>query len=68
MIFPDFAEFSRLAAHGNLVPVYREIMADMDTPVTAFHKIDDGQHSFLLESIEGGRNGGAIHFSVPILH
>ncbi len=62
MIFPDFAGFSRLAAHGNLVPVYREIMADMDTPVTAFHKIDDGRHSFLLESIEGGEKWGRYSF------
>lgn len=62
MIFPDFAGFSRLAAQGNLVPVYREIMADMDTPVTAFHKIDDGRHSFLLESIEGGEKWGRYSF------
>ena len=62
MIFPDFTGFARLAAHGNLVPVYREIMADMDTPVTAFHKIDDGRHSFLLESIEGGEKWGRYSF------
>jgi len=68
MIFPDFTGFARLAAHGNLVPVYREIMADMDTPVTAFHKIDDGRHSFYWKVSRGGRNGAAIHFSVPILH
>ncbi|CAH2031594.1 anthranilate synthase component I [Trichlorobacter ammonificans] len=62
MIFPDFAEFSRLAGTGNLVPVYREIMADMDTPVTAFRKIDDGCRSFLLESIEGGEKWGRYSF------
>ena len=62
MIFPDFAGFSRLAGEGNLVPVYREIMADMDTPVTAFRKIDDGKHSFLLESIEGGEKWGRYSF------
>ncbi len=54
MYYPDFETFSRLASQGNLIPVYREIMADMDTPVSAFRKIDDGRFSFLLESIEGG--------------
>ncbi|MBV5336527.1 MAG: hypothetical protein J0653_00490, partial [Deltaproteobacteria bacterium] len=49
MVFPDFNDFCQLAEKGNLVPVYREIMADMDTPVTAFRKIDDGCYSFLLE-------------------
>ncbi len=54
--------FTALAAKGNLIPVYREIMADMDTPVTAFKKIDDGSYSFLLESIEGGEKWGRYTF------
>ncbi|QOX79533.1 anthranilate synthase component I [Trichlorobacter lovleyi] len=62
MVFPDFKEFCQLAQKGNLVPVYREIMADMDTPVTAFRKIDDGCYSFLLESIEGGEKWGRYTF------
>lgn len=62
MVFPDFTEFCRLAEQGNLVPVYREIMADMDTPVTAFCKIDDGKHAFLFESIEGGEKWGRYSF------
>lgn len=62
MVTPDFATFCQLAAHGNLVPVYREIMADMDTPVTAFRKIDDGRYSFLLESIEGGEKWARYSF------
>ncbi len=62
MVFPDFNEFCRLSQDGNLVPVYREIMADMDTPVTAFRKIDDGLHSFLLESIEGGEKWARYSF------
>lgn len=62
MVSPDFATFCQLATRGNLVPVYREIMADMDTPVTAFRKIDDGRYSFLLESIEGGEKWARYSF------
>src|ERR1700733_15235171 len=46
--------FRELARHGNLIPLYREIMADMETPVSAFTKIDTGDHSFLFESVEKG--------------
>src|SRR5665647_2336934 len=62
MYFPDMATFQNLSRQGNLIPVYREIMADMDTPVTAFKKIDDGRFSFLLESIEGGEKWGRYSF------
>ena len=62
MYSPDLATFTSLAAKGNLVPVYREIMADMDTPVSAFRKIDDGRYAFLLESIEGGEKWGRYTF------
>ena len=53
-VLPTFSEFEALSETGNLIPVYAEILADMETPVSAFKKIDDGQLSFLLESIEGG--------------
>lgn len=43
-----------MAKEGNLVPVYREIVADLETPVSAFMKINCGGYSFLLESVEGG--------------
>ncbi len=62
MIFPAFDDFCRLSEQGNLIPVYCEIMADMDTPVTAFRKIDDGICSFLLESIEGGEKWARYSF------
>ena len=62
MYFPDLQSFTSLAAGGNLIPVYREIMADMDTPVSAFRKIDDGRYSFLLESIEGGEKWARYTF------
>ncbi|GAB7026613.1 anthranilate synthase component I [Geotalea toluenoxydans] len=62
MYYPDLAAFRTLAAKGNLIPVYREIMADLDTPVSAFKKIDDGKYAFLLESIEGGEKWARYTF------
>ena len=62
MYYPAQDEFCRLAAQGNLIPVYREILADMETPVSAFRKIDDGINSFLLESIEGGEKWARYSF------
>ena len=43
-----------LRDQGNVIPVYREIMADLETPVSAYLKVADGPYSFLLESVEGG--------------
>src|SRR5579863_127321 len=55
MIQPSFAEFSRLAKQGNLIPVYDVFSADLLTPVSAFLRIAQGaRYSFLLESVEGG--------------
>ncbi|HHX41730.1 MAG TPA: anthranilate synthase component I, partial [Armatimonadetes bacterium] len=54
MIRPDRLEFRARAARGNLIPVYREILADMETPVSAFRKAAGGSHAFLLESVAGG--------------
>jgi anthranilate synthase component 1 len=62
MIYPDLREFRKLAERGNLIPVYKEILADMETPVSAFRKIDDGRYSFLLESIEGGEKWARYSF------
>jgi anthranilate synthase component 1 len=53
VIRPSLEEFESLAARGNLVPVVREILADMDTPLSLFRRLDDGRTSFLLESVEG---------------
>ena len=50
---PEFDEFCALAQRGNLVPVFREILADLETPVSAFLKIDASGDGFLLESVEG---------------
>ncbi len=54
MYYPELEEVRQLKKHGNLVPIYYEMMADMETPVSAFLKIARGNYSFLLESVEGG--------------
>ncbi|MBI5252553.1 MAG: anthranilate synthase component I [Desulfomonile tiedjei] len=54
MIRPDYTDFERLSSQGNLIPMFVDIPGDLNTPVSAFMKIDDGQTSFLLESVEGG--------------
>ena len=59
---PTLEEFRLKAREGNLVPVYREILGDMETPVSAFKKIDTGRHAFLLESVEGGEKWGRYSF------
>lgn len=53
MLYPSWEEFQEKAQKGNLIPVYREILADRETPVSAFEKINDSS-AFLLESVEGG--------------
>ena len=53
MIKPDLKEFIKLTKKGNLIPVYKEINADLDTPVSAFLKMKIGDYAFLLESVEG---------------
>ena len=55
MYHPSLSEIKSKKWDGNLVPVYREIVADMETPVSAFLKINRGGNSFLLESVEGGQ-------------
>jgi anthranilate synthase component I len=51
---PTLDEARRLVERGNLIPVYREVLADMETPVSVYRKIARGPCSFLLESVEGG--------------
>ena len=63
MMFPSFSSFSALAAKGNFVPVYQELAADLETPVSAWYKVCAGQpYNFLLESVEGGENIGRYSF------
>ncbi len=56
MYYPNLDTIRTLKDQGNLCPIYREIMADLETPVSVYLKIARGQYSFLLESIEGGQN------------
>jgi anthranilate synthase component 1 len=53
-VFPGQSEFIKLARKGNLVPVYREILGDLETPVSCFLKAGNEPYSYLLESVEGG--------------
>jgi anthranilate synthase component 1 len=54
MYYPTLEEVRQLKKYGNLVPVCRDIQADLETPVSAYLKIARGNYSFLLESVEGG--------------
>ena len=54
MYYPTLDEAKAAAARGNVMPIYREVLADLETPVSAYLKIARGPFSFLLESVEGG--------------
>jgi len=60
--FPDFTTFSTLAATADYVPVYRRVLSDVLTPVSAFHRIDDGGSACLFESVIGGEKVGRYSF------
>jgi anthranilate synthase component I len=62
MIIPSLEDVKRLANQGNLIPIFEEIHYDLETPISAFRKIDDGKSSFLLESVEGGEKWGRFSF------
>ncbi|MFZ0827939.1 MAG: anthranilate synthase component I [Verrucomicrobiia bacterium] len=57
---PD--EFLKLAAQGNVIPVTRRLLADMETPLSAYRKIRGAGESFLFESVEGGEHIGRYSF------
>jgi anthranilate synthase component 1 len=59
---PSQEVFESLATRGNLIPVVREVMADLDTPLSLFQRLDDGRSSFLLESVEGGEKWARYSF------
>jgi anthranilate synthase component 1 len=55
-IHPTRDEFASLAKQGNVIPVYTDLMADFETPVSAYAKLKEAGPSYLLESVEGGEN------------
>jgi anthranilate synthase component I len=59
---PTREEFLRLAAQGNLIPVTRKLLADVETPLSAYRKIRGEGESFLFESVEGGEHLGRYSF------
>src|SRR5437868_3555617 len=60
--FPSFEQFAHLAREGSVVPVYRRLIGDTLTPVSAFCKIQEGEWSFLFESVVGGERLGRYSF------
>src|SRR5205814_5416101 len=62
MYSPTPEEFRKLAGHGNLIPVTRRLLADFDTPLSAYRKIRGQGESFLFESVEGGEHIGRYSF------
>jgi len=59
---PSLEEFESCSQRGNLIPVAREILVDLDTPLSLFRRIDDGRTSFLLESVEGAEKWARYSF------
>lgn len=59
---PSREEFRTLATRGNLIPVYAELAADLDTPLSAFLRLRPGPYAFLLESVEGGEKWARYSF------
>ncbi len=62
MYSPSLPEFLKLASKGNLIPVTRRLLADLETPVSAYNKIRGRGESFLFESVEGGEHIGRYSF------
>jgi len=62
MVRPDRDTFCALARQGRAVPLIHEVLADLDTPLAIFLKVDDGTTGFLFESVEGGERWGRFSF------
>ncbi len=60
------AEYDRLARSGyNRIPLHTEVLADLDTPVSAYLKMAQGPYSYLLESVQGGEKWGRYSIIGP---
>jgi anthranilate synthase component 1 len=62
MYSPTLEEFLKLATQGNLIPITRRLLADVETPLSAYRKIRGAGESFLFESVEGGEHLGRYSF------
>jgi anthranilate synthase component 1 len=62
MYSPTPDEFLKLAAQGNVIPITRRLLADIETPLSAYRKIRGAGESFLFESVEGGEHLGRYSF------
>ena len=62
MYSPNLESFLKLAKQGNVIPVTRRLLADFETPLSAYHKIRGQGESFLFESVEGGEHLGRYSF------
>jgi len=62
MYQPRREEFVEMSKEGNIIPVYKEIVADMETPVSVFKKLKGEGYSYLLESVEQGQKIGRYSF------
>ena len=60
MYYPKLDEVKKLAANGNLIPIYKVISADLETPVSVYLKLRGVGPSFLLESVEKGQQVGRL--------
>lgn len=61
-IYPSYPEFRKLAQHANIIPVYTEILSDIETPVSVLLKLKHLRYPFLLESVEGGEKWARYSF------
>ncbi|MFQ5849467.1 MAG: anthranilate synthase component I [Candidatus Binatia bacterium] len=59
---PSFHEFTRLARQGNLIPIYKELLMDLETPVSFFKRLKRDRYAFLLESVEGNERWARYSF------
>jgi anthranilate synthase component 1 len=62
MIHPTFKDFCQLAEQGNLVPVYQELLMDLETPLSFFKRLERDRYAFLLESVEGSERWARYSF------
>src|ERR1051325_25809 len=62
MIQPSFEEFRVLAKRGNLIPVYQELLMDLETPLSFFKRLERDRYAFLLESVEGSERWARYSF------